>query len=63
MEDDYESDFRDDGPPLTAIAGLDDDNVVIYIGNFSESLGAGLRIGYLVLPPPLVAPARAAACM
>jgi GntR family transcriptional regulator/MocR family aminotransferase len=57
VEDDYDSDFRYDQPPLSAIAGLDGDDVVIYMGTFSKSVGAGLRVGYLVLPPDLVEPA------
>lgn len=60
VEDDYDSDFRYDGPPLTALAGLDARNMVIYLGTFSKSIGAGLRIGYLMVPPELVAPAVAA---
>jgi GntR family transcriptional regulator/MocR family aminotransferase len=59
VEDDYDSDFRYDGPPLTALSGLDRDHRVIYLGSFSKSLGAGLRLGYLVLPPELVEPAIA----
>jgi GntR family transcriptional regulator/MocR family aminotransferase len=57
VEDDYDSDFRYDGPPLTAIAGLDGEDAVIYMGTFSKSIGAGLRVGYLVLPRDLVEPA------
>jgi GntR family transcriptional regulator/MocR family aminotransferase len=57
VEDDYDSDFRYDGPPLTALAGLNGDDVVIYMGTFSKSIGAGLRLGYLVLPRGLVEPA------
>jgi len=60
VEDDYDSDFRYDGPPLTALSGLDRDHRVIYLGSFSKSIGAGLRLGYLVLPPELVGPAIAA---
>jgi GntR family transcriptional regulator/MocR family aminotransferase len=60
VEDDYDSDFRYDTPPLTALSGLDRDHRVIYLGSFSKSIGAGLRLGYLVLPPELVAPAIAA---
>ena len=60
VEDDYDSDFRYDGPPLTALSGLDRDDCVIYLGSFSKSLGAGLRLGYVVLPPQLVEPAVAA---
>ncbi len=50
MEDDYDSDFRYDGPPLTALSGLDRGRRVFYIGSFSKSVGAGLRLGYAVVP-------------
>lgn len=50
IEDDYDSDFRYDGPPLTALAGLDNSRRVFYLGTFSKSLGAGLRLGYAVVP-------------
>jgi len=53
VEDDYDSDFRFDGPPLTALAGLDSSASVIYLGTFSKSIGAGLRIGYLAVPMEL----------
>lgn len=60
VEDDYDSDFRYDGPPLTALAGLDPYQRVLYLGTFSKSLGPGLRLGYLVVPPWLAQRARAA---
>lgn len=50
VEDDYDSDFRYDGPPLTALAGLDGGRRVFYVGTFSKSVGAGLRIGYATVP-------------
>ncbi len=50
IEDDYDSDFRYTGPPLTALAGLDNCKHVFYLGTFSKSLGAGLRLGYTVVP-------------
>jgi GntR family transcriptional regulator / MocR family aminotransferase len=53
VEDDYDSDFRFDGPPLTALAGMDSLASVIYLGTFSKSIGAGLRIGYLAVPVEL----------
>ena len=58
VEDDYDSDFRYTGSPLMALAALDHDGCVIYMGTFSKSIGAGLRIGYLVVPPELIGPAR-----
>lgn len=60
VEDDYDGDFRYDGSPITALAGLDRSGSVIYIGTFSKSIGAALRVGYLVVPEELVGPAREA---
>lgn len=62
LEDDYDSEFRFSGPPLTALAGIGGERV-IYIGTFTKMLFAGLRVAYLALPPDLVgriADARAA---
>jgi GntR family transcriptional regulator / MocR family aminotransferase len=59
VEDDYDSDYNFDGPPALSIAGADGGTCVIYIGTFSKSLGAGVRTGYLIVPPQLVAVARA----
>ena len=50
VEDDYDSDYRYDSPPLVSMAGADDSDSVIYIGTVSKSLGPGFRIGYLVVP-------------
>ena len=54
LEDDYDSDFRFDGPPITALQGLDTDQRVIYFGTFSKVMSPNLRLGYVVLPPDLV---------
>nr|AYM52869.1 hypothetical protein [Myxococcaceae bacterium MCy9487] len=63
IEDDYDSEFRHRGRPLTALQGLDEAGCVVYVGTFSKSMFPGLRLGFLVAPPPLVdafAAARAA---
>ncbi|WP_033068598.1 PLP-dependent aminotransferase family protein [Thalassospira australica] len=54
VEDDYDSDYRYDGPPLSSLQGLDTNNRVIYVGTFSRVMFPGIRLGYLVLPPALV---------
>lgn len=56
LEDDYDSEFRFAGRPLAALQGLDDADRVIYIGTFSKVFFPAIRIGYMILPPPLVDP-------
>lgn len=58
IEDDYDSDFRFIGAPLTALKGLDRDERVIYAGTFSKCMGPGLRLGYVLLPSHLIDRAR-----
>ena len=53
VEDDYDSEFRFDAPPLPALAGIDETGRVAYIGTFSKVLSPALRVGYLVAPQPL----------
>jgi GntR family transcriptional regulator/MocR family aminotransferase len=60
IEDDYDSDFRYERSPLSAVKSFDTTERVIYIGTFSKSIGAGLRLGYMIVPPQL-APASIAA--
>jgi GntR family transcriptional regulator / MocR family aminotransferase len=55
VEDDYDSEFRFDAPPLPALLSLDREGRVAYIGTFAKSLTPSLRIGYLVAPAPLCA--------
>ena len=54
IEDDYDSEYRYEGHPITALQGLDRDARVIYIGTFSKVLFPALRVGYLVIPRDLV---------
>ncbi len=56
LEDDYDSEYRYAGKPLSALQGLDDTGRVIYVGTFSKVMFPGLRLGYVILPEPLIAP-------
>ncbi|MHC1685216.1 MAG: PLP-dependent aminotransferase family protein [Clostridiaceae bacterium] len=53
IEDDYDSEFRYNGFPISSFQGLSPSRV-IYIGTFSKILSPALRIGYIILPPELV---------
>ena len=55
LEDDCDSEFRWEGRPLPPLASLDRSGRVIYCGTFSKTLGPALRLGFAVVPAPLVA--------
>jgi len=54
LEDDYNSEFRFDGPPLSCLQGLDHAGRVIYAGTMSKILYPSLRLGFVVAPSQLV---------
>jgi GntR family transcriptional regulator / MocR family aminotransferase len=54
IEDDYDSEYRFEGPPVPALQSLDNHSSVIFIGSFSKTLFPALRVGYAVLPAPLI---------
>jgi GntR family transcriptional regulator/MocR family aminotransferase len=60
LEDDYDSELRYSGRPLASLQGLDTEQRVVYLGTFSKVLYPGIKIGYMVVPPPLVEPFRSA---
>ena len=53
VEDDYDSELRYAGHPFPSLQGLDPDRV-IYLGTFSKILFPSLRLGYVIVPEPLV---------
>lgn len=63
FEDDYDSEFRFTGRPLSALQGLEPGAHVIYSCSCNKMLFPTLRLGFLVLPPALVEPARIARSM
>lgn len=53
IEDDYDSEFRFDGPALPPLAASDEQDSVVYLGTFSKALAPSLRVGFLIAPQPL----------
>jgi len=54
IEDDYDSEYRFGGSPVPALQSLDHHASVIFIGSFSKTMFPSLRVGYVVLPEPLI---------
>ena len=58
VEDDYDSYFRYAGRPMSALQGVDraapQQAHVIYVGTFSKTVFASLRLGFCVVPDSLV---------
>jgi GntR family transcriptional regulator/MocR family aminotransferase len=57
IEDDYDAEYRYDRAAVGALQGLDPEHVV-YAGSASKTLAPALRIGWLVIPPPLLEAVR-----
>ena len=53
IEDDYDSEFVHTGRPVDPLYSLDRDGRVVYVGSFSRTLLATLRLAYCVAPPSL----------
>ena len=54
FEVDFDSEFQYEGSPRPALQSLDRHGRFIYSASFALTIGPGLRIGFLVLPPNLV---------
>ncbi len=50
IEDDYDSELRYFGKPVPALKSLENSRRVIYLGSFSSTLFAAVKISYMVLP-------------
>lgn len=54
LEDDYDSEFRYTGQPISSLQGLDSNDRVIYVGTFAKTMFPSLRLAYLVVPHLLI---------
>ena len=54
IEDDYDSELRYFGRPVPALQSLDRKSSVVYLGSFSSTLFAAIRLSYMILPPDMM---------
>lgn len=59
IEDDYEAEMNFFAHPLPTLCSLDSERVV-YLGSFSKTISPGLRVGFMVAHPSIIAAARQA---
>ena len=55
IEDDFENEFCYTGRSRASLSTMDTSGRVIYMNTFTRTLAPSMRIGYIVLPPPLLA--------
>ncbi|PNS08740.1 PLP-dependent aminotransferase family protein [Solilutibacter silvestris] len=53
IEDDYDGEFRINGPAVHSLHSSDRHGRTVYVGTLSKSFSAGIRLGYIVAPPAL----------
>ena len=59
VEDDPYGDLRYTGEDVPTIKSLDTEGRVVYLGTFSKTIAAGLRVGFMVASPEVITKATA----
>jgi GntR family transcriptional regulator/MocR family aminotransferase len=54
LEDDYDGEFRHEGPPVLPLQALDPDGQVLHVASFAKSLFPSLRLAFVVVPSSLI---------
>ncbi len=54
IEDDYDSELRYSGKPISSLQGLTNQGNIVYLGTFSKALAPFPRVSYMVLPDKLI---------
>jgi GntR family transcriptional regulator / MocR family aminotransferase len=57
IEDDYDAEYRYDRAPVGSLQSMDPERVV-YAGTASKTLAPAMRLGWLIVPPRLLAPVQ-----
>ncbi|MEM6930489.1 MAG: aminotransferase class I/II-fold pyridoxal phosphate-dependent enzyme, partial [Myxococcota bacterium] len=52
--DDYDHEYHYEGPPVAPMIAADRAGVVVSIGTLSKAFAPGLRMGWVLAPPPVV---------
>ncbi len=55
LEDDYDHEFHYEGRSVPPLAAADVGGHVVYLGTLSKILAPGLRLGFVIAPPPVIA--------
>lgn len=58
IEDDYDSELRFTGRPIPTLRSIDAGGRVLYMNTFSQTISPSMRLGFVVLPPALLAEYR-----
>lgn len=54
LEDDYDHEYHYEGAPVRPLVATDEAGVVVSLGTLSKAFAPGLRLGWVVAPPPLI---------
>jgi GntR family transcriptional regulator/MocR family aminotransferase len=54
VEDDYDSEYHDEGRPIPALMSLDKNECVVYLGTLNQLMYPNLGLGYLIVPHRMV---------
>jgi len=54
LEDDPYGELRFEGEPLPSIKSMDEEGIVVYCSSLSKIIAAGIRVGFVLAPKPVV---------
>ena len=54
LEDNPYGELRFDGEDIPTIKSMDTEGIVIYTSSFSKVMSAGIRLGFVIAPKPVL---------